>query len=71
LIQEKKKDGTRGLPWFYKIPILRTLFGTREREDKRTELLLFITPHLIRNFNDAKAVTNAVVHQKSSVKPLN
>jgi len=71
LIQEKKKHDTRGLPWFYKIPILRTLFGTREKEDKRTELLLFITPHLIRNFNDAKAVTNAVIHQKSSVKPLN
>ncbi|NOY22929.1 MAG: hypothetical protein GXO70_05395 [Acidobacteria bacterium] len=71
LIQEKKKNDTRGLPWFYKIPILRSLFGTREKENKRTELLLFITPHLIRNFNDAKAITNAVIHQKTSVKPLN
>ncbi len=70
LIQEKRKNDTRGLPWFYKIPILRSLFGTRENQDKRTELLLFITPHLIRNFNEAKAVTNAVIHQKSSVKPL-
>ena len=71
LIQQKNKNGTRGLPWFYKVPILRSLFGTREKENKRTELLLFITPHLIRNFNDAKAVTNAVIHQKSSVKTLN
>lgn len=71
LIQEKRKNDTRGLPWFYKIPILRSLFGTREKQNKRTELLLFITPHLIRNFNDAKAVTNAVIHQKSSAKPLN
>ncbi len=71
LIQQKNKNSTRGLPWFYKVPILRSLFGTREKENKRTELLLFITPHLIRNFTEAKAVTNAVIHQNTSVKPLN
>ena len=71
LIQEKQKRDTRGLPWFYKIPILRSLLGTREKQNRRTELLLFITPHLIRNFDDAKAVTNAVINQKNSVKPLN
>ncbi len=71
LIQEKQKRDNRGLPWFYKIPILRSLFGTREKQNRRTELLLFITPHLIRNFDDAKAVTNAVINQKNSVKPLN
>jgi len=70
LIQEKKKKDNRGLPWFYKIPFLRVLFGTDEKLTSRVELLLFIRPHIINNFADAKAVTNAVANQSTSLKPL-
>ncbi len=70
LIQEKNKDDNRGIPWFYKLPILRNLFGTREKLKQRTELLLFITPHLIENFEDAKNVTDTMLHQDTALKPL-
>lgn len=70
LIQEKKKKDNRGLPWFYKIPFLRVLFGTDEKLNSRVELLLFIRPHVISNFNEAKAVTNAMADQSKSLKPL-
>ncbi len=70
LIQEKKKKDNRGLPWFYKIPFIRNLFGASEKLNTRVELLLFIRPHIISNFEDAKAVTNAVANQSTQLKPL-
>ncbi|GEM_PF-2425599 len=70
LIQEKSKNDDRGIPKINKIPILKNLFGTQETEKKRTELLLFITPHLIENFDDAQAVTDTMLHQDSALKPM-
>ena len=70
LIQEKSKDENRGLPKINKIPFLKNIFGTEEGEKKRTELLLFITPHLIEDFNDAKAITNTMLHQDTALEPL-
>ncbi len=70
LIQEKNKSDNRGIPKINKIPILNKIFGTEEKEKKRTELLLFITPHLIENFNDAQAVTKTMLHQDTALKPL-
>lgn len=70
LIQEKRQDDSRGIPWFYKLPILRRIFGTNEKLTNRVELLLFITPHLIRSFEDAKAVTDTMIHQNSQLKPV-
>lgn len=70
LMQEKRKTDTRGLPWFYRLPVLRTIFGTNEKLNTRVELLLFITPHLIRNFQEAQNVTETMIHQNSQVKPI-
>ena len=70
LIQEKNKDENMGIPKLNKIHILKNLFGTEEGEKKRTELLLFITPHLIEDFSDAKAVTSTMLHQDSALKSI-
>ncbi len=70
LIQEKSQNEDRGVPKVNKIPILKHIFGTGEKEKKRTELLLFITPHLIEDFSDAKAITDTLLHQDTALKPL-
>ncbi len=70
LIQEKSKNEDRGIPGLNKLPILKNIFGTQEKEKKRTELLLFITPHLIENFSDAKAITDTMLHQDTALKSL-
>ncbi len=70
LIQEKTKNDSRGIPKINKIPILKNLFGTQETQKKRTELLLFITPHLIEDFDDSRAATKAMVHQDTALKPI-
>lgn len=48
LLEQKKVDTIDGLPLFSRMPVLGSLFGTRSKEEKKTELVVFITPHLMR-----------------------
>jgi len=48
LIKEQNTDTITGLPWLSKIPMLGSLFSNRNKTSQRTELIIFITPHLIR-----------------------
>lgn len=41
-------ENLAGIPWFSKIPILGFLFRNDERSDERRELMVFITPRIIR-----------------------
>ena len=48
LIKEDKRDTVIGLPLFSRIPWVGGLFSSRDREKKNSELIIFITPHLMR-----------------------
>ena len=37
-----------GYPWFARLPILGTLFGSRSRQRTETEFLMLIRPHVVR-----------------------
>ena len=52
LVKERKSLDRAGLPWFYKIPLLGWLFGSREDSISRDELLIFITPRVIRSVEE-------------------
>jgi len=52
LVKEKKSLDRSGLPFFYKIPIIGWLFGAREDSVSRNELLIFITPRVIRSVEE-------------------
>ncbi len=44
LIQQNQTEGASGLPFLSRIPILGGLFGSQSDEEKRTELLVTISP---------------------------
>jgi general secretion pathway protein D len=48
LIRENESTGHNGVPFLSDIPVLGALFGQRTRNTSRTELLIMITPHVIR-----------------------
>ena len=48
LISQKKIKSRRGIPILRRIPILDLVFGKKEDTLDKTELLIFITPHIIR-----------------------
>ena len=57
LIRDTSSRGNQGIPWLKDIPILGVLAGTQSNTRARTELLVLITPHIIRDQTDARAMT--------------
>ena len=57
LIQDSMSRGNQGIPWLKDIPVLGALAGTQDNEHTRTELLVLITPHLIRDQTEMHRLT--------------
>ncbi len=49
LIQKEDQGSNTGLPWLNEIPLLSKLFGAAQDSNNRTEIVLLITPHIVRN----------------------
>ena len=49
LIREDDNKNRQGIPFLYKIPVLGYLFGNTERDNTRTELVILLTPHVVKN----------------------
>jgi general secretion pathway protein D len=70
LIQDSRDHARSGIPFLQDIPVLGHLFGNTTNEDKRTELLVLITPHVIDNVEKARAITDELRHKMPTVQPL-
>ncbi|MBI4715348.1 MAG: type IV pilus secretin PilQ, partial [Nitrospirae bacterium] len=40
-------DSVSGVRWFYKLPIVGYLFKKTSKSDRKSELLIFITPRIL------------------------
>jgi len=58
LILENESKAESGIPGLYKIPGIGKLFGQTENSSFRTELLVLITPKVIKNQGDADDITD-------------
>ncbi|MDD4899198.1 MAG: hypothetical protein PHG68_01195 [Candidatus Omnitrophica bacterium] len=52
LIKEDKRQDTNGIPFLGALPVIGGFFGAKANLDKRTEVVIFITPHIIRGDNE-------------------
>ncbi|MDH5717480.1 MAG: type II secretion system protein GspD [Spirochaetia bacterium] len=69
LVSTDKQKNIRKIPILGDIPILGYLFKRTSTELRRTNLLVFITPHILTSRKVADAVTNqAIESQKNSQK---
>jgi len=57
LIQDSAQADTSGLPFLSNLPLVGALFGTHSNNKQRTELLVVITPRVLRSDEDARAVS--------------
>ena len=57
LIRDEDEEGVSGIPVLQSIPILGNLFKTTEIATERVELLVLITPRVIRSSKQARDVT--------------
>ena len=57
IIGQDSGESVYGVPLLSDIPILGNLFKTRSETSNRTNMFIFITPHIIRNPADLSAMT--------------
>ena len=68
LIKNKREDSKSGVPVLSRIPLLGKLFSQQSNSDRRTELLVILTPHVIANPAQAQAITEE--YRNKLVQPL-
>jgi type II secretory pathway component GspD/PulD (secretin) len=47
LMKEEKSDDRQEVPFISKIPLLGAIFSNKATQNKKTELIIFITPHIM------------------------
>ncbi len=73
LIREDHTKGFTGIPFLSRIPIIGYLFGSTTTTKQRNETIIFLTPHVIKNAEEAKSITSGYMDRitKSSDGGLN
>lgn len=69
-IRENQEVATSRIPLLGRIPIAGILFGSTRRVSGRTELIVLITPHVIRSFEEADLATEELKNKLKEVKKL-
>ena len=57
LIRDADTQGNAGIPVLKDIPVLGSLVSSQTSNRVRTELLVLITPHVVKDQRDARALT--------------
>ncbi|MGI9503216.1 MAG: type II secretion system protein GspD, partial [Geminicoccaceae bacterium] len=70
LIRDRTAQSQQGIPLLSSIPVLGSLFGTTNDVTTRTELLVLITPNVVRDHLEAQAVTDEFRRRFQAVTPL-
>jgi general secretion pathway protein D len=63
LIRDDSTKDKSGIPVLSKIPLIGWLFGNWSDLETRTELVILLTPRVIRTQTDASVVTNDYVNK--------
>ena len=67
LIKDNNTDDNNGLPLLHDIPILGTLFGSKTRTKDKTELVVLITPRVVKSRQDAGLITDEFKRKLSGI----
>ncbi len=61
LIREDTTASSSGVPYLNKIPLLGILFGNRGKEVRRQEIIVLLTPRVIKNQREARGATSEYI----------
>ena len=56
--------------FLYKLPLIGKLFGQTNDTARRTELIVLITPHVVRNNDDARKITDEFRRKLRNLPPI-
>ena len=70
LIQDNSSNGNSGVPVLKDVPVVGALFGARNRNTNRTELVVVITPRVVRSDDDARGVSQELRERLQSLQAV-
>jgi hypothetical protein len=68
IIADNRSRSRVGVPYLMDLPVIGRLFGTTSDNIDRTELIMLITPHVIRNREQAQQITDDFKKSLSTVR---
>ena len=69
LIQETASNAESGIPLIRRIPLVGRLFGETKEEQRRTELLVLITPRVVGDRDEARRITEEFRQKLNGIAP--
>jgi len=69
LIRDNTTNGKTGLPLLQDIPLFGSLFGTNAKSSNRTELLVIITPRVVRTEQDVRQLGQELKDRMKTLYP--
>ncbi len=70
LIRDRSEAGRSGVPVLMDVPLLGNLFSNTDRKADRTELLVLITPRVLRNSREARQVAEEMRARLSALNKI-
>jgi general secretion pathway protein D len=70
LITEGSTDGSSGIPGLSRLPVVGGLFGTKTRDSNRSEVIILVTPRVIRDPAEARRLTDEYGERFRALEPL-
>ncbi len=67
LIKDQNTNDTGGIPLLHEIPVLGNLFGSKSKKQDKTELVVLITPRVVKSRQDAGMITNEFKRKLSGI----
>lgn len=58
LISDTVTNNKNGIPWFFQLPVIGSLFGGTEKKDDKTELVVLITPRVVTSKQDSRVISD-------------
>ena len=70
IIDERVERSRNGIPFLMDVPVLGRLFRVEQDKRERTELIILITPYVIRDRNEAQAVTQEFTNRVGRLRKM-
>jgi general secretion pathway protein D len=67
LIQSTNQANNSGIPFLHELPLIGPLFGSNDLKDDRQELVVLLTPRVVKTKQDARVVTDEFKRKLSNI----
>jgi general secretion pathway protein D len=70
LINDSTSGGSAGVPFLSKLPVLGALFGQKTQNRTRNEVIVLLTPTIVRNPQEARDLTDEYGSKFKAMEPM-